>query len=237
MTTRLAAAGVFRWTFASLLSLAIAACSHDSSPSPSASAKPAAPADTESGIAFWPSPQWPLPRDAALEARIDGLLASMRLEEKVGQVIQGDIASMTPEDMRRYHLGSVLNGGGSAPGGEARTTSRFRFRFSPFLAHWGSHTSVPSPHVAGRRGGNVVDGVDQALEKAGPGTKLHAVGEEGVPFREIAQTIGARLGVPVKSVGPDEAFAYLLSRATTGKAVIARPATEVAIRDAQPERN
>lgn len=47
-----------------------------------------------------------------------------------------------------------------------------------------------------------------ALEKAEPGTKLHAVGEEGVPFREIAQTIGARLGVPVKSVGPDEAFAY-----------------------------
>ena len=47
-----------------------------------------------------------------------------------------------------------------------------------------------------------------ALERAAPGTKLHAVGEEGVAFREIAQTIGARLGVPVKSVGPDEAFAY-----------------------------
>ena len=41
-------------------------------------------------------------RDAALEARIDGLLASMRLEEKVGQVIQADISTVTPEDVRRY---------------------------------------------------------------------------------------------------------------------------------------
>ena len=39
----------------------------------------------------------------------------MTLEEKVGQVVQGDIASLTPEDVKRYHLGSVLNGGNSAP--------------------------------------------------------------------------------------------------------------------------
>src|SRR5690606_12198707 len=37
---------------------------------------------------------------------------------KVGQVIQGDIASLTPEDVRKYHLGSVLNGGGSGPHGD-----------------------------------------------------------------------------------------------------------------------
>jgi beta-glucosidase len=53
-----------------------------------------------------------------MEARIDALLASMRLEEKVGQVIQGDIGSLTPDDVRTYHLGSVLNGGGSGPGGD-----------------------------------------------------------------------------------------------------------------------
>src|ERR1700755_2504080 len=42
----------------------------------------------------------------------------MTLEEKVGQVIQGDIASLTPDDVRTYHLGSVLNGGNSAPCGD-----------------------------------------------------------------------------------------------------------------------
>ena len=36
------------------------------------------------------------------------------LEEKVGQIIQADIASITPEDLRTYPLGSILAGGNSA---------------------------------------------------------------------------------------------------------------------------
>ncbi|MEE2915634.1 MAG: glycoside hydrolase family 3 N-terminal domain-containing protein, partial [Pseudomonadota bacterium] len=39
----------------------------------------------------------------------------MTVEEKVAQVIQPDIAHVTPADMRRYHFGSILNGGNSAP--------------------------------------------------------------------------------------------------------------------------
>ncbi len=42
----------------------------------------------------------------------------MTLEEKVGQVIQPTSASVTPEDMRRYHFGAILNGGNSAPGND-----------------------------------------------------------------------------------------------------------------------
>jgi beta-glucosidase len=45
------------------------------------------------------------------------ILDRMTLEEKVGQIIQADIASITPDDVRKYNLGSVLNGGNSAPGG------------------------------------------------------------------------------------------------------------------------
>ena len=67
--------------------------------------------------ANWPQPAWPLPVDAALQARVDGLLASMTLEEKVGQIVQADIASVTPDDIRTYRLGSILAGGGSDPGG------------------------------------------------------------------------------------------------------------------------
>ena len=45
------------------------------------------------------------------------ILSKMTLEEKIGQVIQGDISTVTPEDAKNYNLGSVLNGGNSAPGG------------------------------------------------------------------------------------------------------------------------
>jgi nucleoside-diphosphate-sugar epimerase len=43
------------------------------------------------------------------------------------------------------------------------------------------------------------------LEKAAPGTLLHAVAEEGVPTRLIAEAIGRGLGLPVASIAPDEA--------------------------------
>lgn len=47
-----------------------------------------------------------------------------------------------------------------------------------------------------------------ALEKAEAGAKYHAVAEEGVPLREIAEAIGRRLELPIKSIAPDEAPAH-----------------------------
>ncbi len=44
-----------------------------------------------------------------------------------------------------------------------------------------------------------------ALDKHEPGARWNAVAEEGVPVREIAEVIGAGLGVPVKSLSADEA--------------------------------
>jgi nucleoside-diphosphate-sugar epimerase len=47
-----------------------------------------------------------------------------------------------------------------------------------------------------------------ALEKHEAGAKYHAVAEEGVPLREIAEVIGRGLKVPVKSIRPEEAPAH-----------------------------
>ncbi|MFJ5234805.1 NAD-dependent epimerase/dehydratase family protein [Kitasatospora sp. NPDC088391] len=51
-----------------------------------------------------------------------------------------------------------------------------------------------------------------ALEHAPAGTRLHAVGDEGVPFRGIAERIGLRLGLPTAPVDEaraDEHFGFL----------------------------
>ena len=61
-------------------------------------------------------------REAETEARVADLVSRMTLEEKVGQVLQPDIASVTPDEVREYNLGSILNGGGSAPDGNLRNT-------------------------------------------------------------------------------------------------------------------
>ena len=44
-----------------------------------------------------------------------------------------------------------------------------------------------------------------ALEKGTAGARYHAVDEEGIPFREIAEVIGKRLDVPVVSKSPEDA--------------------------------
>lgn len=43
-----------------------------------------------------------------------------------------------------------------------------------------------------------------ALEKAPAGARLHAVAEEGVPTREIAEAIGRAFELPVASIAPDD---------------------------------
>ncbi len=42
-----------------------------------------------------------------------------------------------------------------------------------------------------------------ALEKGPAGKVWHAVSDEGIPFREIAEAIGSRLGVPAVSIPAD----------------------------------
>ena len=44
-----------------------------------------------------------------------------------------------------------------------------------------------------------------AVESAPAGSRLHGVADEGVPFREIAEVIGQRLGVPTASIAPQDA--------------------------------
>jgi beta-glucosidase len=126
---------------ASALALGLAACEPADAPreapapaeDAAAPAETSAPADAPGGAEVarletppearanpdvWPSAATPEAiTDAQTEAFIDELLASMTLEEKVGQTIQADISAFTPEDLARYPLGSILAGGNSAPGG------------------------------------------------------------------------------------------------------------------------
>lgn len=44
-----------------------------------------------------------------------------------------------------------------------------------------------------------------AVESAPAGSRLHAVGDEGVPFRGIAEAIGRHLALPVVSIDPEQA--------------------------------
>ena len=94
--------------------LALALCV----PSPARGAEPGAASAPRVHPQRWPKLPPALPRDRGLERRIDELLARLTPEQKVGQLIQADIDSITPDDLRHYPLGSILNGGNSSPHGD-----------------------------------------------------------------------------------------------------------------------
>ena len=51
----------------------------------------------------------------AMEDEITAIISKMSVEEKVGQMVQPEIASITPAQVAQYFIGSVLNGGGAWP--------------------------------------------------------------------------------------------------------------------------
>ncbi|MFA6443546.1 MAG: glycoside hydrolase family 3 protein, partial [Sterolibacterium sp.] len=72
-------------------------------------------ASSATGLSDWPHIASAIPRDPDSEARIARIVAGMSLAQKVGQMTQPEIKSVTPAQVRQYYIGSVLNGGGSWP--------------------------------------------------------------------------------------------------------------------------
>ena len=66
--------------------------------------------------ADWPRVHSRIKSDKKVEARVRSMLSKLSLEEKVGQMTQPEITTITPAQVKEFHIGSVLNGGGAWPG-------------------------------------------------------------------------------------------------------------------------
>ena len=156
---------------------------------------------------------WPQVRsrglvDAATEARIDGLLAKMSLEEKVGQIIQTDISAVVPEDLARYPLGSILAGGNGGPNGNDRATPREwlelsrRFHAAALAARPGG---VAIPLIFG------IDAVHGHSNMLGAVIFPHNIGLGAAHDPELVRRIGAATAEAVAATGIDWTFAPTLA--------------------------
>lgn len=165
----------------------------------SASAQTADPAN-------WPRASSPAAlTDAATEAKITAMMARMTVEQKVGQTIQGDISAMTPADLRRYPLGSVLAGGNSGPNGNERATP----------AEW--HALVKAYRTESLASGAripVLFGVDAVHGHSNiPGATIfpHNIGLGAMRDPALLRRIGEATAAEVAATGIEWTFAPALS--------------------------
>ena len=102
---------------------------------------------------IWPMGASGLADDPALDAKVAALLAQMPVEDKVGQIVQPDIATLTPDDVRKYRFGSIMSGGNSGPGNNDRAPppawlkaadDYYAAEMEPAPGHT-SHAENPSP--------------------------------------------------------------------------------------------
>jgi beta-glucosidase len=194
---------VRRWGAASLLvgiSVGAVTASAQSARTPNTPSN----ATNTANSAVWPALRSTIAPDPALEAKITALMTRMSLEQKVGQVVQGDIASLSPADVRTYHLGSVLNGGNSDPGGKYNAPARDWLALAD--AFWDASTSNDPelPRIPAIWG---IDAVHGHSNIVGATIFPHNIGLGAMRDPELMRRIGAATALEMRVTGIDWTFA------------------------------
>jgi beta-glucosidase len=146
--------------------------------------------------------------DARTEAFVTRLMAGMTLEEKVGQVIQADIGSIRPEDLRAYPLGSILAGGDSGPGGDERAPPAVWLRLARAYRAVAAEARLgrtPIPPILG------IDAVHGHNNVVGATIFPHAIGLGATRDPGLAHRIAAATAEEVAVTGFDWTFAPTLA--------------------------
>lgn len=141
----------------------------------------------------------------AIEARADALLARMSLAQKLGQMLQPERKSVTPDDVREFGIGSVLSGAGSCPG-ENRAGDWIAMND----AYWAASVSegpgrVPVPILYG------VDAVHGHANVRGATVFPHNIGLGAANDPELLTRIAQATAREVLATGVEWTFAPTLA--------------------------
>lgn len=164
--------------------------------------------NSQANPAIWPEVKNPVAVDPAIETRIADLLSRMSLEQKVGQIIQGDLASTTPEDMYTYHLGSVFNGGNSAPGGKQWAPAPEWLADADRFYDASMRPNGDLPRIPMTWGSDAVHGHNNVT---GATLFPHNIGLGAMRNPELMRKIGAATAVEMRVTGLDWTFAPTLA--------------------------
>jgi len=135
----------------------------------------------------------------------EALLARMSLEHKVAQIIMPDIGSITPDDVRHYRFGTILNGGNSGPFGNDKAPAADWLKLAD--AFWDASTA-PLPN--GEPAIPAVWATDAVHGHANvPGATVfpHNIALGATFDTDLVRRIGAATAVEIEVTGLDWTFA------------------------------
>jgi beta-glucosidase len=153
---------------------------------------------------MWPKLAMKRQRDPKVEARVDAMLAKMSVEDKVGQLIQVDIASITPKDLETYKLGSILNGGNSAPNNDERAPALEWLKLFDAFYDASVKRSDGRPVVPVIWGTDAVHGANNIV---GATLFPHNIGLGAMRDPALIRRIGAATAAETAATGIDWSFA------------------------------
>jgi beta-glucosidase len=140
----------------------------------------------------------------SIEQQVKEILQSMTLEQKVGQMIQGEIRHMTPEDVKNYAIGSVLNGGGAFPNNDQNAS------INDWLVLADAYYSASMDTSAGGAGIPIIWGTDAVHghnNVVGATLFPHNIGLGAANDPELMRRIGDAVAKEVAVTGLDWIFA------------------------------
>ena len=138
------------------------------------------------------------------DARVADLLSRMTLERKVAQLVQPQINSFTPEDMRRYRFGSYLNGGNGGPYGDefAPASEWLRYADEMYLASVEPHENG-EPVIPTIWGTDAVHGHTNIVQAT---IFPHNIGLGATRDTDLLRRIGHATAIEIEVTGIDWNF-------------------------------
>ena len=158
--------------------------------------------------ANWPKVTPRLRRDPAVERRVQELMRRMSVEDKVGQLMQVDIASIAPKDLETYKLGSILNGGNSAPNNDERAPAAEWLKLADAFYDASMKRSDGRPAIPVIWGTDAVHGANNIVG----GTLFpHNIGLGAMRDPALVRRIGQATAAETAATGIDWSFAPTLA--------------------------
>ncbi len=166
-----------------------------------------------SGLTDWPRIPSAIANDEHLEAQVLRIVSSMTLAQKVGQMTQAEIGSITPAQVTEFYIGSILNGGGSWPHGDKFASCAEWISLSDawHKASMATDMVTPIPLLWG------TDAVHGHGNVYGATLFPHNIGLGAANDAELVRSIGESVGRQVSATGIRWVFGPAVSVARNGR--------------------